>query len=228
MYHLRSDEAGSAEKWLQCVTAILIDEESSEKIYSKFTYEDLELIHDAKFSKLRTNAWIKEKLQKMLDIFVDSLNDLSVLLISWESGQSVYQDMYEEVFLLTQSIAADEIQFFPDQNNALKWYEKSKMLLEYGIIDAVEQDSETAPLVQIADIISGITIFLREHHGTYRAWKTVWDRHKQMEQFDRELHLRCELIEYFFLLLQNKWYKIDLSEEWLWSTESDKLLILEY
>gem|GEM_PF-5390999 len=78
------------------------------------------------------------------------------------------------------------------------------------------------------DIIAGITIFLREHYGTYMIRSQSADRYEQMEEFERELHIRCELVSHFFGLLEKNYGAVMVMENGSWSVESERVVVLEY
>ena len=201
------------------------DEAELTKLLSKESqkYE----IKEFKFSRVRTNAGVVEQTNAMLSVFLwfCALSDVQMLVISGED-ESVHE-LYEEIFLLAQSMGSGEIEFCPDTNNALKRYTKASQLIEYGIVGIHEQDSQEQLIVQMMDLVAGITGWLREHYGTYRARKQSTDRHQQMDEFTRELHMRCEVVDHMLWLMGEHMWEVIVTDTGLWAVESERVVVVE-
>ncbi len=228
MYILYSDEAGSQEKWLQAISTILLTKEQIP------LFDDLSIqrqTHELKFSRVRTSD---SYTQELIDFLVSSIEliwviESQLVVLIGSSHDSLYADMYEEVFLIAQWYTNGEFAFHPDQKNMMKRYDRASSLKdEFWMTYIQEMDSSTSVLTQTMDIIAWLTIWLREHHGTYRAWKESWDRYQRLGKFDRELHMRCEVVDAFFDALKKEWCEVWVSEEWIWYGEDERVMVLEY
>lgn len=231
MYTLRSDEAWDASKWYQSIASILIHQDcvadlthALDTVLQKYKQTDL------KFARVRTNAGYVEMVKEFLTTFFDTLDreDIFFVLCSGMSHESVFGEMYEEIFLLTQSKIDDNISFCPDKNNMMKRYDKLETYKEYGVIQIIEQDSETSVLTQTMDIVAGSINFLREHHGTYRAWSQSENRYEQQDDFERELHFRCLVTEHLLEMMSNYLGEIEVLESWLLLVQSEQCIMLDY
>ena len=156
-------------------------------------------------------------------------NNVEYVIQQFISGEdeSVHE-LYEEIFLLAQSMGSGEIEFCPDTNNALKRYTKASQLIEYGIVGIHEQDSQEQLIVQMMDLVAGITGWLREHYGTYRARKQSTDRHQQMDEFTRELHMRCEVVDHMLWQMSDHMWEVIVTDTGLWVVESERVVVVEY
>jgi hypothetical protein len=228
MYLLRWDEAWSSEKEHQCIAALLCDEEESGDISASLKASWP--LHELKFARVRYNDSYLQEVKTFLDAFftLTQESDLTLMVILGSSSSLIWDEMYDELFLLSQSIADDEIRFAPDKNNVLSRWNHGPRCKEFGIVGIQEQDSQQEPLIQMMDIISGITIFLREHAGTYMIRNQSSDRYEQMEEFERELHIRCELVAHFLNLIERSYGPVSISEKGIWSVESERVVVMEF
>lgn len=226
--YLISDEAGSSEKGYQGIAWLLIWQGQSEMIQE--VLESQLGSKELKFARVRTNASYTEYAKEALSVFFDTrLSDEGRLIIMQsKSDVNEYLDMYEEIFLLAQSFADQDIIFQPDKNTILQRWKQVKKLRDFGIAEIQEQDSSTNTCVQIMDIIAWISVFLHEHYGTYRTWKESGNRFEQMDEYARDLHLRCELVHHFFGLLETSFWEVTLHEHGLRSISSESVMVLEY
>ena len=78
------------------------------------------------------------------------------------------------------------------------------------------------------DIIAGISIFLREHAGTYLIRSQSTDRYEQMDEFERELHIRCELVAHFLGLMEKHYGEVSISEHGIWSVASESIVVMDF
>ncbi len=228
MYLLVSDEAGNEDKQHQSIGSLLIEQDQHEELLTYlWAYFDQ---RELKFARVRKNDAYLQEAKKLLGVFFESLSQTEATLMTIYTKDSKNQshDMYEELFLIAQSLADDEIKFTPDKNTNLQRWNHGKRLSQYWIVGIEEQDSEQNLIIQAMDIIAGITLFLREYHGTYLIRSQSTDRYEQMEEFERELHIRCELVSHFVSLLEKHYGKVTVLENGTWSVESERVVALEY
>ncbi len=232
MWRLYSDEAWELDQWIKSIAAVILQEQDAQELSSLLDQQSQKYeIKEFKFARVRTNAGVVEATNAMMSVFFElfAQTDGKICVISGAGSIWVVHEMYDEIFLISQSGSGDEgIQLLPDTNNALKRYEQTARFGEYGIVWVQEQDSQEQLLIQMMDLISGITVWLREHHETYWAWTQISDRHQQMEEFDRDVHFRCELVDHFVGLIQEYIGELSVTDTGLWVVESERAVVLEY
>ncbi len=226
-----SDEAWGSEKDLQAIASVILDNDESEILVEKLTNFASETFEtELKFARVRNNVAYTETVKNFLEVFVAyfSKTEWKIFLISWSDTKPILDQMYEEIFLLAQWWVEDEIIFCPDKNNMLKRYASAEVYKQYWVTEIREQNSEEAIIVQVMDIISWIIIFLREHYGTYRARKEWGDRFQKLADFERALHMRCEVVHHFFELLEKHIGKVEVLETWLFAVDGERVVVLEW
>ncbi len=228
MYVLLWDEAGDKKKQVQSVATLLSEKENYLFLENKL--QELLPTNEIKFARVRLNDSYLQQVKQYLDHFFDHLNneDSSMVFVIWKSNSLLYKDMYEEVFLLSQSMCDDEISFTPDQNNVLQRRNNTSSYKEFGITSIQELNSEENKCIQLLDIIAGLLVFFREHYGTYEIRRQSSNRYEQLEDFERELHMRCELMSHFFALLQKHYGPVTIFENGAWGVDSERVIVLEY
>lgn len=228
MYRLYSDEAWDEKKWWQSVSSLLLSEEDSmylDKALPKLSW------HELKFSRVRTNESYTQEVASCLSVFLESFfsYDMQLVVLVWSSHSSLYADMYEEIFLLSQSFVDGEFAFHPDQKNMMKRYDRSVALRqEYWISLVTQMDSSLSMIIQVMDIIAWLTIWLKTHYGTYWARKEIDDRYEKLKSFDRQLHMKCVVVDALLQWFERRWCSVWISEDWIWYVDNERVMVLEY
>jgi len=105
MYILVGDEAGSREKEHQSVATMLGEKQAIEALSQSLT-QTLPT-HELKFARVRHNDSYLQEVKGALDMFFAACSnvELTLMVILGKASHLVWDEMYEELFLLSQSIS---------------------------------------------------------------------------------------------------------------------------